>query len=471
MDTAKLKSFVNKFWDDSALPALAELVKIPCKHRLFDPHWQENGYLKQAANLVGNWIAKQNIPNTKVEVLQLENLSPLLFVEIMGEKSEKTILFYGHLDKMPEGTGWSEGLGPWTPVIKDNRLYGRGACDDGPASFIATTAIKALHEQSIPYARCVYIFEAAEEGGGGDVDVYLDHLKGRIGTPDLIIALDDGGNDAERLWSITSLRGHIVGSLKVECYQEATHSGTGSGMYPSTFRIARQLLSRIEDEKTGEILLPSARYQLPKERIAEINEFVKLSDGSILEAVKTLPGCKPVSTDLVEAVIGGTWNAALSIIGVDGIPSISDSANVLRPATILRLALRTPPTADAKKIAAELKQTLESDPPYGAKVSYAVANIYSGWNAAPRARWLGQVLEESSKTYFGNSFACKGTGGSIGIIATFAELYPKAQIVSMGPLVAGSNIHSANEFLDIPLTKKITCCVAEVIAKQASENN
>jgi len=156
MNKQQLSSFIDNKWDKEIVPALVEFVKIPNKSPMFDKEWQEHGYMEKAVQLISEWCNQQALQDFKLEIIRLPNRTPLIFMEIAGTDPNKTVLLYGHLDKQPEMTGWSEGLGPWTPVIRNNRLYGRGGADDGYAAFASVTAIKALQEQNISRSLCCY---------------------------------------------------------------------------------------------------------------------------------------------------------------------------------------------------------------------------------------------------------------------------------------------------------------------------
>src|SRR5580692_570434 len=182
MDEKRLANFVEQVWEDSAVPVLTDYMRIPNKSPAFDPEWEAHGFMRDAVKLLEAW-ARAHLPSgAALEIVQLPGRTPLIFIEIPGDARE-TILLYGHLDKQPEMSGWREGLDPWQPVIEGDRLYGRGAADDGYALFACLTAIGALQAQGIPHARCVIVIEACEESGSFDLPPYIEHLAKRIGTP------------------------------------------------------------------------------------------------------------------------------------------------------------------------------------------------------------------------------------------------------------------------------------------------
>jgi acetylornithine deacetylase/succinyl-diaminopimelate desuccinylase-like protein len=457
----RLRSFVEDAWASRIVPTLEEYVRIPAKSPGFDREWQAHGHLDRAVELAARWARERPVEGLQVEAVRLPGRTPVLLMEIPGTVDE-TVLLYGHLDKQPEMVGWSEGLGPWTPVRRGDRLYGRGAADDGYAAFAALTAVEALQAQGVPHARCVILAETCEESGSADLPAYMDALRARIGTPGLVICLDASCGNYDQLWTATSLRGLVGGELSVEVLGEGIHSGA-SGIVPSSFRILRQLLSRLEDERTGEIRPRDLHVEIPPERARQARDVaVTLADiGSRLPLV---PGMRAAHDDATELLVSQTWRPALAITGADGLPPIADAGNVLRPRTAVKVSLRIPPTLDARAAARRLKELFESDPPYGAHVRFTPATPSPGWNAPSLAPWLRDSLERASTTHFGRPPMSSGVGGSIPFMSLLGERFPEAQFVITGVLGPGSNAHGPNEFLHVPTGVRVTACVAEVLA-------
>lgn len=470
VDSNQLKKFVDNHWDQSIIPALSQYITIPCKSPAFDKNWQEHGYLHQAVDFVATWCRAQEIPGLQLMVHGLAGRTPLILLDIPGQLPQ-TVLLYGHLDKQPEMTGWHEGLSPWQPVIKDNRLYGRGGADDGYAVFAALTAIKALQQQNLPHARCLILIEASEESGSYDLPFYMDHLADEIGEPDMVVCLDSGMGNYQQFWSTASLRGLVSGVLSVDILTEGVHSGAAGGVVPSSFRIMRELLSRVEDEKTGRILLDEFYVEIPQERIAETHEASQVLGDEVWKEYPWIVGAKPAGDTLDEMILNRTWRPSLEITGMDDIPTLQNAGNVLRPKTQAMLSLRIPPTCNPKQAAQALKKTLEANPPHQAKVSFTIAKESSGWNAPKLEEWLAQAIGQASTTYFGKPAVFWGEGGSIPFMHMLGEKFPRAQFVITGVLGPHSNAHGPNEFLDIPTGKRVTCCIAELLFKHYQARN
>jgi len=468
LDHDRARTFVQRTWDDEIIPALTEYIRIPAKSPMFDAAWAEHGHIDHAVSLIVDWAGRRKIEGLKIDVVRLPGRTPVILMEIPGAGGE-TVLLYGHCDKQPEMVGWAADAGPWIPVRRGDRLFGRGAGDDGYAAFSALTAIEALQSAGLPHARCVVLIEASEESGSPDLPAYVDTLAERL-RPDLVVCLDSGCGDYEHLWATTSLRGVLSGTLIVEVLAEGVHSGQASGIVPSSFRIIRQLLDRLEDHRTGELLVRECHVEIPPDRLAEVQAVASVLGEEIWRRFPWVPGMSPVTRDPVEAMLNNTWRPALAVTGVDGMPALADAGNVLRPQTSLKLSLRLPPTADAARASRRVKEVLEADPPYGARVTFSTGERPgSGWNAPVMADWLRDSVTRASRAYFGAPPMFDGLGGSIPFMSMLGERFPRAQFLVTGVMGPGSNAHGPNEFLDLPTAKRVTACVAHVLADHAGK--
>ncbi len=468
MDASKIKAFVDAKWDSEIVPQLVEYIRIPNKSPMFDADWVKNGHMDRAVALMETWAKAQPIPGMQLEVVRLENRTPLIFIDIPaanGGSNDDCVLLYGHLDKQPEMTGWDDDKGPWIPVLEGDRLYGRGGADDGYAIFGSLTAIMALQAQGVAHARCVVLIEACEESGSYDLPAYVDHLAERIGKPSLVVCLESGCGNYDQLWCTTSLRGLAGGNLTVKVLEEGVHSGDASGIVPSSFRIIRQLLSRLEDETTGRVLVDDLHVEIPAERLTQAAKVADVLGDEVYDKFPFLPGMTPMNPDLTELVLNRTWRPALSITGVDGIPPLASAGNVLRPFTALKLSLRLPPTLDGKRGGELLQDTLLRDPPNGAEVTLKLEKASTGWNAPALAPWLEKAIDAASAEFFGKPAMYMGEGGTIPFMGMLGEKFPGAQFMITGVLGPHSNAHGPNEFLHIPMGKGVTACVARVVAE------
>ncbi len=462
MKTATAKKFVNGVWDQTIVPTLHDYIKIPNKSPAFDPQWAEAGHMDRAVDLIQGWCKAQPIEGLTVEVVRLPGRTPVIYMEIPGE-GDDCVLLYGHLDKQPEMSGWAEGLSPWTPVLKKDKLYGRGGADDGYAAFASLTAIRALREAGGKHSRCVVIIEACEESGSYDLPAYIDHLKKRIGSPSLVICLDSGCGNYDQLWCTTSLRGIVGGTLEVRVLKEGVHSGDASGIVPSSFRVLRILLDRLDQVATGKVKVKDLHVAIPKQRIAQAAVAAKVLGTNVYEKFPLLKGMVPVATDPKDAILNRTWRPALSITGAEGLPAIANAGNVLRPYTSVKISMRIPPRCDPAKATKAVKAALEQDPPYGATVKFHAEHAAVGWDAPSLSPWLDRAVGEASETFFGREAVWMGEGGTIPFMGMLGERFPAAQFMITGVLGPHSNAHGPNEFLHIPTGKKLTASVAHVL--------
>ncbi len=470
MDSQKAARFINGLWDSEIIPALTDYIAIPCKSPAFDPQWESHGHMEKAIGLMTGWAQEKlkSLPGATLEVVRLAGRTPLILIEIPG-KADGSILMYGHLDKQPEMKGWDDGTGPWIALLKDQKLYGRGGADDGYAIFAALSALLALKDQGRDHARAVILIEASEESGSPDLPAYVEHLSPRIGTPDLVVCLDSGCGNYGQLWLTTSLRGNLIGELTVKVLTEGVHSGMASGIVPSSFRIARRLLSRIEDENSGEMKLEALFAQVPPERLKQAQAAADILGGEVAGSMPFAGGTKAMADSNVELILNRTWRPQLAVTGMDGYPAPENGGNVLLPYSTLKLSLRLPPTCDGQKATAAMKKALEENPPYNAEVTFNGPPADNGWNAPALAPWLATALDKASLAAFGRSAAFLGEGGSIPFMAMLGAKFPGTQFVVTGVLGPHSNAHGPNEFLHIPMAKKITACIASILADHALE--
>ena len=467
-----LDTRIARHWDDEIVPQLIDYIRRPAKSPHFDPDWKRHGHIAASIEQARKWAGHQDIAGLQLEVIELEGRTPLLFFDVPArgrDASQKTVVLYGHLDKQPEMTGWRSDLGPWTPKLEQGRLYGRGGADDGYAIFAALSAISALDAEGVSRPRCVGLIETCEESGSYDLPAYLDALSPRMGDVALVIALDSGAGNYEQLWVTTSLRGLVNGTLRVDILDEGVHSGDAGGVVPSSFRIARQLLDRIDDSRTG--IVKGFQCEVPGDRLAQAKQAATILGDTLWKRFPWATCCdpqprlfaEPVTKDPVELILNRTWRAALAVTGAEGLPALGTAGNVQRPYTSLKLSLRLPPLLDGNAAARELKKILESDPPYNARVSFDADQGATGWNAPTIAPWLAKSLDQASNDLFGKPAAYMGEGGTIPFMAMLNAKFPKAQILVTGVLGPKSNAHGPNEFIDVPYAVKVCSATARAI--------
>ncbi len=475
-EATALAAFATEAWDERVVPALKDYIAVPAKSPMFDADWAARGLIDRVVQDAARWVESRRVGGLVLEIVRLPGRTPVLFFDVPATRADATgtVLLYGHLDKQPEFSGWRRDLGPWTPKLDGDLLYGRGGADDGYAVYAAISAIEALDAQGIGRPRCVGLIETSEESGSPDLPAYLDVLRERLGDVALVVCLDSGAGNYDQLWLTTSLRGMVSGVLKVEVLTEGVHSGDASGLVPSSFRILRQLLDRLEDSATGTLLPGSFHCEIPAARVEQAKAAAAVLGAEVYKRFPWACGADggsvlPTTTDPAEALLNRTWRPTLSVTGADGFPALGDAGNVLRPYTAFKLSLRLPPLVDGHEAATTLKALLEDNAPYRAKVTFepdgrAGAWGATGWNAPDLAPWLESALDAASRTHWGAPLGYIGQGGTIPLMSMLQRGFPRAQMMVCGVLGPKSNAHGPNEFLHVPYAKKLTAAVAQVVA-------
>ena len=458
-----ITQFVDATWQRSILPALTEYIRIPNKSPAFDPEWERRGHMQAAVELLDRWCATVPLRHHDRRIAVLPDRTPLLFIDIPATGGDGTTLLYGHYDKQPEFTGWAPGLSPWEPVLRDGKLYGRGGADDGYALFASLTAIAALEQAGVPHGRCVVIIEGCEESGSFDLPHYIEALQDEIGRPDLVVCLDAECGNYGQLWLTTSLRGMLPGTLSVDVLTEGQHSGAAGGIVPSSFRLLRGLLERVENAATGE-LHEALHVPIPRQSLAELRTAAAALGTEVFGRFPWVADAGPATEDVEQLLIDNTWRASLATVGLSGAPDVGDAGNTLRPGTSAKLVFRLPPTLDADQAGRQVKALLEAEPPLGAKVAFELETPQTGWRAPPTAPWLKSALDRASRRHFGKAAMSMGMGGTIPFMKMLGDAYPDVQFMVTGVLGPKSNAHGPNEFLHIATARKLTACVADVLA-------
>jgi acetylornithine deacetylase/succinyl-diaminopimelate desuccinylase-like protein len=462
MERNAIEEEVVSFWDTQIVPALSDYIRIPCESPAFDPDWQASGHIARAVALVRAWIERQALPGLTLRVFQDDGRTPLILCDIPGDRPE-SVLIYGHLDKQPPMTGWRDDLGPWQPVLEGGRLYGRGGADDGYAVFTAIAAVRALSALGRPHGQIRILIECSEESGSTDLPHYLQAYGAELGRPELVVCLDSGCGNYEQLWSTTSLRGLVAGTVKVEILREGVHSGMAGGIVPNPMQVMRILLDRLEDPASGALRPEALHVEVPPARLEQARKAAGVLGGAVMGDFPFVEGVRPLADDTLQLLLNGTWGPALATIAQEGLPALGKGGNVLLPALAFRLSLRIPPTLDPGAAARILRETLEADPPFGARVS-VTAGGEPGWNAPELAPWLAEATDAASREFYGREACYFGIGGSIPFMHMMGERFPQAQFLITGVIGPNANAHGPNEFLHVPYARRLTCCLVRVLA-------
>jgi acetylornithine deacetylase/succinyl-diaminopimelate desuccinylase-like protein len=455
-------------FERDALPALIAFGNIPSLSPMFDEHWEQSGHIEAAAQLLADWARQRRLKDAEVEIRRLPGRTPVLTITVPATGAgEGTCVLYGHLDKQPPLGDWSEGLDPYVPVRRGDRLYGRGLADDGYSAFAALLALESLEASGRPHARCVVLIEASEESASSDLEAHLDALSDHLGQVELLICLDSGALTYDRLWVTSSLRGNVNVRVKVEVVPRAMHSGLASGVVPSSFRVLRQLLDRVEDASTGEVRLAALSAPIPLEHVEAAEDLAGEFGDVCAQELAVLDGVRLMGESAADRQLRRTWRPALSVIGMGGIPDPAIAGNVLRTSTTAVLSMRLPPSVSCDAAAAALLETLNADPPEGAHVTATIDSKGDGWVAPPAPAWLSDALLAASHRAFGRGPGFIGEGGSIPFLAELGRRYPACQFVATGLIGPDANAHGVDEMLHLPTAVGLTNAVATVVEAHA----
>ena len=469
--TREALGYVQAHWPTDVLPLLEAFARIPSLSPAYDSGWAEHGHLDQAAELLADWARGRTLPGATVEVVHLAGLTPTVVVDVPASDPEATgtVLLYGHYDKQPPFDGWTAGRAPFDPVVEGEWLYARGVADDGYALPTALLALEAIGSGGGRHARCVVVAEGSEESGSPHLQAVLAHLSDRIGTPDLVLALDSGCATYERLWVTTSLRGALVGTLTVRVLDHGVHSGSAGAVVPSSFRILRLLLDRIEDPATGDLLLPELVVDPPPGAAVAASALADAlgTSGSSGPPFPVVGELSLQGADAAERALREAWRASVAVVGADGLPPTADAGAVLRPFTAVKLVIRLPPTADPEAAARAVARALTDEPPYGASVTWEAEQPAGGWAAPPPAPWLATALDRASTSCFGPPCGQLGEGGTIPFMGWLAERFPEAHLLALGVLGPGSNAHGPNEGLHLPTAERVGASLAVLLDAHA----
>ena len=458
-------------FERDALGVLTTYAAIPCLSPMYDAQWVASGHIEEATQLLAEWARARQFARFDVTIRRLEGRTPVLVITVDATApGEGTAVLYGHLDKQPPLGDWSEGLAAFRPVRREDRVYARGIADDGYSTFSALLAIEAMERDNIPHSRCVVLIEASEESGSPDLEAHLDALTEHLGEVELMICLDSGALTYDRLWVTTSLRGVLNVEMTIEVMAQGRHSGSASGVVPSSFRILRQLLDRVEDAATGEVLVAELRAEIPAEQVAAAAEVAGEFGDILARELPTLEGVELMGASAEERILRRTWYPTLSIVGIGGVPEPAIAGNVLRPSTTAVLSFRLPPSVDAQRARDAVEAVLTAAVPSSAKVTLSSWNVGHGWVSPPIAPWLASALDAASQQAFGHAPGFTGEGGSIPFLASLGKRYPAVQFVATGVLGPESNAHGIDEMLDLPMAVGVTNSVATVLAAYAKQS-
>ena len=472
MDTELLKKYVDKQFTLNILPNLMNFIRIPNLSPLFDPNWKTNGYLFKAANLIVSYAKSLNIKNAEINLLQDSGHTPMVFIEIPASRKNdnRTVIFYGHYDKQPYGTGWDKDKSPTNPVIVDGRLYGRGSADDGYASFSILTAIKTCQEFNCLMPRICCLFEGAEESTDADLKYYFDKLIPILGDNVVaFIPLDSGCPDYDRLWMANSLRGIVDIDVNIQTLDQESHYGPeASGIIAENLFLMRKIYDGLVDSTNGEFKLEEfkiAEDKIPAIVMEQMQKEIEIVGDNFIKNIPLYEGVSPLKTDVKELMINNRWKPSCFILGIDNCPKTEDRGFGVSSGINVRMSIRIPPTVDKNKAIEALKKALSDNIYFGAQVKLGYLDYGEGVLLANMSNKVKNILNKASLEFFGNESVFTGVGGSIPFIGYFQSKYPNTDIICTGIVGSDSHEHGPNENLNIEACKKMVCVLCYFLSK------
>ena len=476
LDAPRALASSQTFWTNN-LPVLSRYIEFKALSPDFDTDesgkekWTSRRSLERTANFLAQWARTQipHIPGLTVQVHRLRGKTPLIFMEIPGfgvPEDAPGVLHYGHYDKQPADEPWREGLSPWKAVREGDKIYGRGGADDGYSIFASLGSIRLAVEQGAPRPRTVVLIEGSEESGSPHLAAHVKALRHRIGKIELVVCLDSGCGDFERLWLTTSLRGMVKGDLTAAVLEESIHSGSATPVAIDSGFVAMKHYLRLLDDQ-GNIKQTLGLHQpVLEEHQRTIAESADIIGRALEYEFKWVPGAGPnPMLSVTELLTRRNWWPTATWIGVGGVPESGKAGSKVRTHTTLTISLRVPPSGSAAALAGKVQQVLEANPIGRARVTFEVKQAADGWVAPPLEPWLERELHCASKAFYGNPMMRMGEGGTIPFMGMLEkELGGKLQFVIVGLLSPDAGAHAPNEYLHVPMVERLTASVAWITA-------
>lgn len=383
------------------------------------------------------------------QLLESSSGHPAVYAEIPGPEGAPTVLLYAHYDVQPTGPIAEWATGPFEPVERDGRIYGRGSADDKAGIVMHLGAIAAHAANGGLPVRVQLFFEGEEEAGSIGLPEILERHSDLI-SPDVIVIGDGGLWQRDTPAIITSLRGIVAVKLELRTLHSAVHSGQAGGVVPDALMALARLLATLHDDE-GNVAVDGLVSEEGENSIEVPEALIRREFGAIdsLELIGT--GSLP----------SRIWTRpAVSVLAIDA-PAVAEAINQLVPVAGAKVSMRIPPGQDTEKALEALKNHLEANVPWGAELSFYYeergdATVLDSDNYAVAA-W-----REAFSEAFENEMVEMGAGGSIPFIATFKELYPQAPILVTGVSDPTSAYHAPNENVGIEQLERAT--LAEAIA-------
>jgi acetylornithine deacetylase/succinyl-diaminopimelate desuccinylase-like protein len=382
-------------------------------------------------------------------LLELDGGHPAVFGEIPGPEGGPTVLLYAHHDVQPEGPVDEWDTPPFEPVVRDGRMYGRGAADDKSGIVVHAAAITALLDEG-PLPVTVKVIVEGEE------ECSTEHLPQLVeGNADLLRAdaavIADGGNYRTGVPTLnTSIRGVTDFVVQVRVLPQAQHSGAYGGPILDAITALGRMIASLHDDR-GDVAIAGLK-RFPWEG-AQIPEEEFRQESGVLDGVELI-GSGTIADRLFTA-------PAVSVLGVDA-PAIAGSSNQIVPVARARVSLRIAPGDDPVSARRALADHLREHAPWGVEVSFEGDTGFEAGHgylvdtstAASRA-----AIDALGRAY-GRDVLELGSGGSIPLVPMLTRTFPGIEVLIWGAMDDRSSIHSVNESVDLGEIERIALAEA-----------
>lgn len=375
---------------------------------------------------------------------------PAVLGGLAGEEGRPVVLLYAHHDVQPEGPRelWDQ-ADPYEPVIRGERMFGRGTGDDKAGLAAHLGALRALGDDLRVGVRC--FFEGEEEVGSPSFANFLRENHAELAA-DVIIVLDSGNWQAGVPAITTSLRGLVEAQVELRVLDHALHSGMYGGPILDPVILMARLLATLHDENgdvavAGLIQRDAAPVHYPPEQFR--------ADSGVLDGV-ALAGTGPIPARL--------WTRpAIGVVGIDA-TSIAERSNTIPPACRAALSLRVPPGQEPAEAWEALRRHLESHAPFGAQMTLTLGELGPGFLAAEESPAMA-LGHWALSTAWGVPSVETGVGGSIPFIADLSREFPEADVLVTAVLDPDSRAHSENESVYLPDLRNAVLAEALMLAR------
>jgi acetylornithine deacetylase/succinyl-diaminopimelate desuccinylase-like protein len=422
---------------------LDRLVRIPSMgYPGYDP-----ANVRASAEATKDILKEAGVEDARL--LELDGGHPAVFGEIPGPEGAPAVLLYAHHDVQPEGPVDQWDTPPFEPVVRNGRMYGRGAADDKSGIVVHAAAIRALLADGDPPVTIKVVVEGEEECS-------TEHLPELVqGHADLLRAdvavIADGGNYRTGVPTMnTSIRGVTDIVVQVRVLPSAQHSGSYGGPIPDAITALSRMIASLHDDRGDVAIEGLKRFAWEGAQIPE-DEFRQ--ESGVIRSVEMI-GSGTLADRLLTA-------PAVAVLGVDA-PAIAGSSNQIVPVARARVSLRLAPGDDPAAARQALIDHLRRHAPWGVQVTFEGGSGFEAGHgylvdtSSPASRAAMDALALA----YGREAIEVGSGGSIPLVPMLTETFPGIEVLIWGAMDERSFIHSVNESVDLSEIERITLAEA-----------